>query len=97
MLKKSIGLHLASSICCRDCNIEFCAPDFSGAQDLYNKIYADPVALQHYHADVNHASSVSVEPWLDDKRTVRFTIAVALPAVIKKAIGMLLGPLHAGI
>ena len=60
-----------------------------GIQDLYNRIYADPVALQHYHADVNHASNVSVEPWLDDKRTVRFTISVALPAVIKKAIGTL--------
>ena len=57
-------------------------------QDLFSKIFAEPASLQHYHAEINHAGSITVEPWLDDKRTVRFTQAVQLPAVIKKAIGV---------
>ena len=36
----------------------------------------------------NNASDVSVEPWLDGQRTVRFTLPIQLPTAIQKVIGV---------
>jgi hypothetical protein len=54
---------------------------------FYDAVYADPSAMKRYHAHANGCHHAMATPWLDGRRTVHFTLHVALPAAFQKIIG----------
>ncbi|KAI8462550.1 MAG: hypothetical protein J3K34DRAFT_462869 [Monoraphidium minutum] len=57
------------------------------AQGFFDAVYADPAPMTRYHAAVNGCGHAAASPWLDGRRTVKFTLQVALPAAFQKIVG----------
>lgn len=57
-------------------------------QGYFDSIYQDNRLLQIYHKQVNLDDSVQISPWEDGKRVISFTMVIAIPASIRRIVGV---------
>ncbi|KXZ53870.1 hypothetical protein GPECTOR_6g788 [Gonium pectorale] len=72
----------------KEIEVEINVPDCT-AQSYFDVIYAGDAALRAFHAKVNGDANAAAEAWgSDGTRSVRFTMPMNVPAMLKKVIGM---------